>query len=155
MSLAPTLASLLARTEPRQLPGVTSPCWEWTGGKWGSTQYGAVDIDPVNGKRRRARVHRLVYQLTRGPIHDGRYVLHHCDNPICCRPSHLWIGTAGDNQQDRRKKGRGYKALTADKARAIRTKRAAGKTIAALADEYGVTHRTIWCVVHRHTWKNA
>jgi HNH endonuclease len=50
--------------------------------------------------------HRLVWEYTYGPIPEGFQVLHHCDNPPCCNPEHLFLGTSLDNNRDRDAKGR-------------------------------------------------
>lgn len=52
------------------------------------------------------RAHRLAYLCWRGAIADGLHVLHSCDTPLCINPSHLWLGTNGDNIQDGIRKGR-------------------------------------------------
>ena len=51
-------------------------------------------------------VHRLAWELAYGPISGGLHVLHHCDNPPCCEPTHLFLGTQADNNADRNMKGR-------------------------------------------------
>lgn len=58
----------------------------------------------LDGKHWKA--HQLAYVLANGPITDGLFVCHSCDNPICCRPDHLFLGTAADNQADCVAKGR-------------------------------------------------
>ncbi len=75
-------------------------CWTWIGGKDGHG-YGRVWR---NGRRQGA--HRVSYELSIGPIHDGLHVCHHCDNPVCVKPSHLFLGTRSDNMTDCTNKGR-------------------------------------------------
>lgn len=50
--------------------------------------------------------HRYAYEITYGPVPDTLCVCHHCDNPSCVRPEHLFLGTPKDNAQDRQRKGR-------------------------------------------------
>lgn len=75
-------------------------CWLWMGGK-DSKGYGRVWRDG-----RRQGTHRVSYELSIGPIPDGLYICHHCDNKLCARPSHLFLGTQKDNMQDWTKKGK-------------------------------------------------
>jgi hypothetical protein len=79
----------------------TDECWSWQG----RTQidgYGQFYL-PGSGS---ARAHRAAWALTYGAIPAGLFVCHHCDNPVCCNPSHLFLGTALDNNRDRDQKGR-------------------------------------------------
>lgn len=75
-------------------------CWEWLGGKDGKG-YARVWR---NGRRQGA--HRVSYEITTGKIPDGLQVCHRCDNKMCVRPSHLFVGTQGDNMQDWTRKGK-------------------------------------------------
>lgn len=50
--------------------------------------------------------HRVAWELEHGPIPDGMFVLHHCDNPPCSNIEHLFLGTLSDNTQDMLVKGR-------------------------------------------------
>jgi len=79
----------------------TESCWEWTASK-NVHGYGIIKKD---GRMHLA--HRVLFELTGGKIPNGMQVLHHCDNPACVNPDHLFLGTHGDNMRDMFKKGRG------------------------------------------------
>ena len=85
---------------------VKSPtCWEWTGALRGKLGYGHLSV-----QGRLYAAHRLAWELTNGPIPASMNVLHHCDNPRCCRPDHLFLGTQRDNYLDMQQKGREVKS---------------------------------------------
>jgi len=67
-------------------------CWDWDGHSIGK-----------HGNCRR------LYELFVGPIKQGLYLCHHCDNPYCVRPTHWFLGTQKDNMQDMARKGRSTK----------------------------------------------
>jgi hypothetical protein len=75
-------------------------CWLWTGGGI-AKGYGMLQI-----RYRHVLAHRLAWEVWRGPIPDGLCVLHHCDNPPCFNPDHLFLGTRADNNADKVRKGR-------------------------------------------------
>jgi hypothetical protein len=84
----------------RRVVPVESGCWEWTGYRT-RDGYGSVKHA---GKMMKA--HRVAYEAAYDPIPDGMIVCHKCDNPACCNPNHLWLGTDADNQRDMVAKGR-------------------------------------------------
>lgn len=75
-------------------------CWEWQKTK---TKHG---YGTVNYKGERTTAHRIAYKLTKNDIPKGLIVMHSCDNPACCNPSHLSVGTQKENISDMIKKGR-------------------------------------------------
>jgi len=106
------------------------------------------------------------YRRHVGPIPTGYLVCHHCDNPSCVRPSHLFVGTPADNTADMVAKGRARGAshkgeahpgrrLTDELVREIRDRYAAGGvTQKALAEDYGVVKSTVGMIVRGETWKH-
>jgi len=79
-------------------------CWEWIGGK--TNGYGSFRLpDVCEGAKILA--HRASWVVFKGEaIPDGLFVCHHCDNPKCFNPDHLFLGTQFDNIQDCKEKGR-------------------------------------------------
>ena len=81
-------------------------CWEY-GGKIGNRGYGLVYVETLpNGREKWALAHRVVYEGLVGPIPEGMFLCHHCDNPKCVRPDHIFVGTDADNKADMYAKGR-------------------------------------------------
>lgn len=78
----------------------SADCSLWTG----PVNRGGYGV--YNHLGERCLAHRAAWILTFGPIPDGMGVLHHCDNPPCVRPDHLFIGTQADNARDMNAKGR-------------------------------------------------
>ena len=154
---------------PSSLP--VDVCWPWSGMRvikpWPNADYGILK---VKGRRRYA--HRLVWELLHGPIPEGKFICHHCDNPPCCNPKHLFLGTPRENTLDMYGKGRD--ALTkgtryqpnvsgASNGRArisleeVTQIRLAGRTrpIKEIAEQYGVHTTTINNILSGRTWKIA
>ena len=76
-------------------------CWEWTAYRM---KGGYGRIRKANGMPSLA--HRFSWEIHFGPIPEGRHVCHHCDNPPCIRPDHLFLGTHRENHLDASRKGR-------------------------------------------------
>ena len=87
----------------------TGSCWEWLGGK-DRDGYGRYNLTKSQTLPTKWwGVHRLSYTLSKGPIPKGMVVCHTCDNPGCCNPDHLFVGTQLDNIKDMDAKGRRYR----------------------------------------------
>lgn len=94
--LAVRLAEKLVQTE--------SGCIVWTGTVTRDGGYGKIS---VGGRHGRILVtHRVAWELENGPIPEGLWVLHRCDNPPCCNVQHLFLGDSATNVADMVAKGR-------------------------------------------------
>lgn len=129
-------------------------CWEWTASR-DKDGYGRFCME---GRRRRAN--RIAYMFANGfdPCRLG--VLHTCDNPACCNPNHLWLGTCLDNNKDRERKHRsadlrGENAhtvkLTEEQVRYIRQSNDTG---ISLANQFDVTPSNISLIRNRKNWRH-
>ncbi len=119
-------------------------CWPWNGGidkdGYGKFQYCPTGKNP----QVHVRAHRFSYELTFG--YPGKFVvIHSCDNPICCNPSHLRIGSQSENRKDCVSKGRQAKGnnhgkikLSDEDILAIRSQWIRRVNTRALAQKYGV-----------------
>lgn len=99
MNLQLRIAKFWARVDKTPGLGPEGTCWQWTKGPkngYGQVWWGG----------RLQLVHRVCWELSYGPIPEGMLVCHRCDNPPCVRPSHLFLGTHGDNARDAWAKGR-------------------------------------------------
>ena len=110
-------------------------CWEWAGVRT-MAGYGRMKWD---GKPTYA--HRLAYGLANGAMPPADlFVRHKCDNPPCCNPSHLLLGTHADNMHDasERKRGVGHpSAIPFSDVPNIRAYLSAGQPIVSTADIFG------------------
>ena len=121
--------------------------------------YGTIQI---SGKT--CLVHRVIYHLVRGPLFNRQLVCHHCDNPSCWNPNHLFVGTQQMNIDDMHKKGRqhpqdkennGNHKLSQITVKAIRDFYKTGEwSQRLLARKFGVTQAAIWCVLKNRSWRN-
>lgn len=150
---------------------ITEGCWLWNAGTH-THGYGVLGVGPKTYYG-----HRLAWTFFVGPIPDGLCVLHNCpggDNPLCCRPSHLFLGTHADNMADMAAKGRsaagerngarrhpeairrgaanGNARLT---EKAVREMRRMGGNQRQIAERFGVHESTVSLVLGRRTWRHV
>lgn len=135
-------------------------CWPWTGHKQ-PKGYGAFSIG-----RKFIGAHRFSYILAHGSIPDGLYICHHCDNPSCVNPSHLFAGTMSDNSIDMYKKGRrifiGKKGQEHPRAKLtnqdvvnIREEYVPEKvSVYKLAEKYNVSSSAIFAIIKHRSWSH-
>lgn len=143
-------------------PVTEGGCIPWIGytNKHG---YGQIGLGGHGSQR--VFAHRLAYEKANGPIRDGLCVLHRCDNPPCCNPEHLFLGTRAENMEDmdakgRRRAGVGERhrsaKLTAEAVREIRERRKRDGTLyRVLAADYNVSVRAVRAVVAGLVWKHV
>lgn len=139
--------------------GDPDECWPYQGYR-SARGYGFV----TEGAAKNTPAHRYMYRLVFGEVPDNKVVCHKCDNPPCCNPNHLWLGSNAENIQDMWRKGRGKQArplkgeahmsakLTEDDVREIR---ASSDPRPKLATRYGVSWGAIDCIQKRKTWKHV
>ena len=108
--------------------------------------------------------HRFSYEDRRGPIPPGLFVCHHCDNRLCVRPSHLFLGTNTDNVRDMDRKGRRVSKPHRGSAHAMaklkeedvfeiaRRHKVEGVTQTQLGRDFGVSLSTINHILTGRLW---
>ena len=128
-------------------------CWEWTG-PLARGGYGLFGSPHVPSKR----AHRVAWMLVNGIIPSEISVCHRCDNRLCCRPDHLFLGSHADNNADMQRKGRGNsfgrQTLSTDQVHQILVRHQAGETGVALARRFGVGTSQISRIVNRQAWRH-
>lgn len=133
-------------------------CWNWTGGVH-RTGYGMMWL-----KGKYVKPHRFGYIIGHQTnIHDLYIVCHKCDNRRCCNPSHLFLGSHNDNNQDMMNKGR-HRSLKGEDHKGslltdvdvrqilIDTYNGIYSNVFEIAEKYNVSHHTIHAVLDGKRW---
>lgn len=129
-------------------------CWNWLGNK--RNGYGRFWVED-----RLLSAHRVSWELAYGSIKEGIKVLHHCDNPSCVNPSHLFLGTQTDNMQDMTKKNRRKGPIGSEchnvrldetKVKDIRIARLNGLEYTEIASLFGVSKGCINHILNGRSW---
>jgi hypothetical protein len=146
----------------------TEGCWKWTGAKM-PNGYGKFGMPKGTSHRKpwmAKLAHRIAYEIANGEIPEGLQVLHHCDNPACVKPAHLFVGTQKENIADMYSKGResgcGVRGESNPSAR-FEAKDAALMRLLAdcgvkqhrLIPLFGVTRSTVSRVALRKSWAHV
>jgi HNH endonuclease len=136
-------------------------CWSCARAYALSNGYAEIKVDRIksSGLLLRNRVHRISYEHFIGPIQEGLYVLHRCDNRSCCNPAHLFLGTYDDNLKDMAAKDRsafhersGQAKLTEKDVKDIYRLYAGGMFQREIGDLYGLTQMAISLIVRGKRW---
>lgn len=134
-----------------------SGCWEWYGY---ITKYG---YGQTTYRSKSILANRLSWMLFNGELKKELDVCHHCDNPKCINPDHLFVGTASENIQDcfnkNRKSHKGVNhpgaKITDDDVKKILQLRRTGWTYRKLSDRFKISVGAVNCVINRRTWKHV
>ncbi len=127
-------------------------CWEWVAARTqaGYGRFSAHDY-----------AHRYSWELHNGPIPEGMFVCHRCDNPPCVRPDHLFVGTARDNVHDAVAKGRFLHGETSTSSKLTTADvidirhRVARESISDIARRFGVERSHIRSIVAGRRWAHV
>src|SRR3990167_298323 len=138
--------------------GTNNECWMWNGSK-DREGYGSVYRWENRKRIYITKAHRYSWALTNGSIPDGLKVLHHCDNPSCVNPSHLFIGTQSDNMKEMYNKNRANNRGSANpnthfseaEIISMRGNYKRGDA-ASLAKKYNVHIDTIYNIIRKVQW---
>lgn len=126
-----------------EMPDGFGGCWEWTGSVSTTGAHGRIKV-----ARKVRRVHRVMYELVKGPIGD-QIVRHTCHNSRCCSPFHLVLGSQKDNVQDMVEAGRHTHKLTDSDVMEIRNRHFHGESVARLSWDFSINDRYVRSIVSR------
>jgi len=135
-------------------------CWNWL------AAIDAYGYGSATHSGRTRKAHRIAWTIANGPIPEGLWVLHHCDNRKCCNPAHLYVGTNDDNMRDMRERGRAKSQppkgeaspnakLSEEDVREIRQLHAQGVFQEVLAQRYGVGQAQVSRIIRRVRWAHV
>lgn len=136
--------------------GESDTCWNWAGAK---TNSGYGVYAPMPGVLLRS--HRVAYALHNEGIDDDLLVCHTCDNPSCCNPQHLFIGTPKDNMTDMISKGRKVVLRGENNPMSklsdvqVREIFQDPRTNTQIANEYGISSSLASLIRRRKIWAEA
>lgn len=147
-------------------------CWNWTGKNLAPGGYGRFSLG-----RRWFRANRVSYKIHYGICPVDRFVCHSCDNPLCVRPNHLFLGTHVDNMKDMHLKNRHaignrhrsvtapesvargedhwHAKITEEDVRTICREYVPNSNAGELARRFGISRSMIWHIASGKGWKHV
>lgn len=134
----------------------TDDCWVWTAAKILSRNVGEYGY--FWSGNRLVVAHRVSYEIFIGPIANGLLVCHTCDNTLCVRPDHLFLGTNSDNMKDCIVKNRGnHSSLTEDDISDIRNRKDLDQfgIYKRVARQYNISDVSARKIIKKETWKHV
>lgn len=143
-------------------PEPNSGCWLW-GGSTDRKGYGQLR---VSSNHLRYATH-VALEIAGRPLPAGMIACHHCDNPGCVNPDHLFAGTSRDNTRDMMAKGRhvppprlegeanSSASITAATARRIKAELEAGRSAPAIARDLGIAKGIAYAIKYGKTWRHV
>lgn len=141
-------------------------CWLWTayvGHDGYPLAYSRLRKKPMHGQR-------VAWEIERGAIPEGMHVLHRCDNPLCVRIDHLFLGTIADNNRDMASKKRHWMTrsphkvlgennnaakLAPEQVRSLRREYAAGESVTVLCTRYNISRGQVWKIGTHRSYPNV
>ncbi len=128
-------------------------CWEWKG-NLNKGGYGRIG--------EKGTAHRRAYEYTYGPIPKGMHVCHKCDNRKCVNPSHLFLGSIGENLQDMTNKGRRARGTSIASSKLneeivleIRKMRLSGAKYTEIMDKFKTSKRLTSGICKNQQWNHV
>ncbi len=161
-----TIDSQTARFMSKISPEALSGCWLWTAAV-NKSGYGMFN-ERWDNKSKRSIVclaHRFSFKLANRNFDDRFNVLHHCDNPACVNPSHLFAGTQADNVADMDIKGRRINSqlqgerhpnskVNKDDVYQMLEMRKNGFTQQSIANKFGISQVQVGNILRKDQWKH-
>lgn len=138
-------------------------CWEWKAAYRNATHTHKYGAFWMNGRHHPAN--KIAWEIANGPMPEGMFACHSCDNPGCCNPRHIFPGTTQENTADKMSKGRHPQGEAVHNARLkkqdiieIRARKPVGRKAPIglrdeIASKYGITKHYVTEIWAGKSWR--